>query len=81
MNSNCESVGCGLQPNRSKPVNYLKELDIKEHVKNVQNSPETVGQASYKAGSQEMTTHGHLPEMTCQEMKTAGRFIHKENCV
>ena len=42
---NCESVGCCLQPNRSKGldnskhVDNLKELDIKEHVKN-QNSPD-----------------------------------------
>ena len=52
---NCESVGCGLQPNQSKAtdnskhVNNLEELNIKEHVKNVQNSPdletpETAGQ-------------------------------------
>ena len=52
---NCENVGCGLQPNRSKAtdnsehVDNLEELDIKEHVKNVQNSPdvetpETAGQ-------------------------------------
>ena len=51
---NCESVGCGQQPNRSKAtdnskhVDNLKELDM-EHVKNVQNSsdvetPETAGQ-------------------------------------
>ena len=43
---NCESVGCGLQPNRSKAtdiskgVDNLEELDIKEHVKNLQNSPD-----------------------------------------
>ena len=60
---NCESVGCGLQPNRSKAtdnskhVDNLEELDIKEHVKNVRNStdvetPETSGQASYLSGSQ-----------------------------
>ena len=60
---NCDSVGCGLQPNRSKAtdnskhVDNLEELDIKEHVKNVQNSPgvetpETAGQASYLSGSQ-----------------------------
>ena len=60
---NCESVGCGLQPNRSKAtdngkqVDNLEELDITEHVKNVQNSPdvatpETSGQASYLSGSQ-----------------------------
>ena len=57
---NCESVVCGLQPNRSKAtdnskrVDNLEELDIKEHVKNVQNSPdvETSGQASYLSGSQ-----------------------------
>ena len=52
---NCESVGCGLHPTRSKAtdnskhVDNLEELDIKEHVKNVQNSPdvetpETAGQ-------------------------------------
>ena len=38
-------------------VDNLEELDIKEHVKNVQNSPdvetpETSGQASYQSGSQ-----------------------------
>ena len=55
---NCGSVACGLQPNRSKAtdnskcVDNLEELDIKEHVKKVQNSPdvetpETSGQASY----------------------------------
>ena len=38
-------------------VDNLEELDIKEHVKNVQNSPdvetpETSGQASYLSGSQ-----------------------------
>ena len=39
-------MGCGLQPNRSKAtdnskhVDNLEELDIKEHVKNVQNSPD-----------------------------------------
>ena len=60
---NCESVVCGLQPNRSKAtynskcVDNLEELDIKEHVKNVQNSPdvetpETSGQASCLSGSQ-----------------------------
>ena len=60
---NCESVACGLQPNRSKAtdnskhVDNLEELDIKEHVKNVQNSPdvettETYGQASYLSGNQ-----------------------------
>ena len=60
---NCESVDCDLQPNRSKAtdnskrVDNLEELDIKEHVKNVQNSPdvetpETSGQASYLSGSQ-----------------------------
>ena len=60
---NCESVVYGLQPNRSKAtdnskrVDNLEELDIKEHVKNVQNSPdvetpETSGQASYLSGSQ-----------------------------
>ena len=60
---NCESVACGLQPNRSKAtdnsklVDNLEELDIKEHVKNVQNSPdvetpETSGQVSYLSGSQ-----------------------------
>ena len=60
---NCESVGCGLQPNRSKATNNsklvdnLEESDIKEHVKNVQNSPdgetpETSGQVSYLSGSQ-----------------------------
>ena len=63
VQDNCESVGCGLQPNRSKAtdnskhVDNLEELDIKEHVKNVQNSPdvetpETSGQASYLSGSQ-----------------------------
>ena len=41
---NGESVGCGLQPNRSigtdnsKHVDNLEELGIKEHVKNMQNS-------------------------------------------
>ena len=53
-------MGCGLQPNRnkatdnSKHVDNLEELDIKEHIKNVQNSPdvETAGQASYLSGSQ-----------------------------
>ena len=50
--SNCEqdkcgSVGCGLQPNRSrgidnsKHVDNLEELDIiKEHIKNIGNSPD-----------------------------------------
>ena len=38
-------------------VDNLEELDIKEHVKNVQNSPdveipETSGQASYLSGNQ-----------------------------
>ena len=41
----------------SKLVDNLEELDIKEHVKNVQNSPdvetpETSVQASYLSGSQ-----------------------------
>ena len=46
MNRKIVSVGCGLQPNRSKAtdnsklVDNLEELDIKEHVKNVQNSPD-----------------------------------------
>ena len=50
-------MGCSLQPNRSrgidnsKHVDNLEELKIKEHVKNLQNSPdvettETAGQAS-----------------------------------
>ena len=69
---NCESVGCGLQPNRSigtdntKHVDNLEELDIiKEHVKNVQNSPdvespETAGQLdSYAA--RKCPIHGHFP--------------------
>ena len=60
---NCESVGCGLQPNRSKATDNSKgvdnreELDIKEHIKNVQNlpdieTPETSRQASYLSGNQ-----------------------------
>ena len=55
---NCESMGGGLQPNRSKAtdnskhVDNLEELDFNEHAKNVQNSPdveapETAVQASY----------------------------------
>ena len=74
---NCESVGCGLQPNRSKAtdnssVDNLEELDIKEHVKNVQNSsdvetPETSGQASYLSGSQ--SNQEMMIMMTWQEMK------------
>ena len=74
---NCDSVGCGLQPNRSKAtdnsklVDNLEELEIKEHVKNVQNSPdvetpETSGQASYLSGrqsNQEMMMNDDLQEM------------------
>ena len=64
---NCGSVGYGLQPNRSrgidnsKHVDNLEELDIiKEHVKNVQNSPdrespETARQLDSLLCSQEMT--------------------------
>ena len=46
MNRIIVSMGCSLQPNRSKAtdnskhVDNLEELDIKEHVKNVQNSPD-----------------------------------------
>ena len=71
---NCESVGSGLQPNRSKAtdnskhLDNLEELDIKEHVKNVQNSPdvetpETAGQGRCLSGSQsnqEMMMNDHV---------------------
>ena len=38
---NCESVGCGLQPNRSKATDNSKGVDnLEELFKNVQNSPD-----------------------------------------
>ena len=79
----CESVGCGLQPNRSKAtdngkqVDNLEELDIKEHVNNVQNSPdveipETSGQVSYLSGSQSNQEMMMNDEVTGNE--TAGEL-------
>ena len=50
---NCESVVCGLQPDRSKATDNSKRVGVK----NVQNSPDvetpdTSGQVSYLSGSQ-----------------------------
>ena len=50
---NCESVVCGLQPDRHKATDNSKRVGVK----NVQNSPdvetpETSGQGSYLSGSQ-----------------------------
>ena len=84
-------MGCGLQPNRSKAtdnskhVDNLEELDIKEHVKNVQNSPdveapETAGQASYLSGSQSIQEMMINDEVAGNE--NTWRIIKdKDNCV
>ena len=88
---NCESVGCGLQPNRSKAtdnskhLDNLDELDIKAQVKNVQNSPyvetpDTTGQGSYLSGSQRNQEMMMKDDMAGNE--NSWRIIKdKDNCV
>ena len=76
-------MGCGVQPNRSKAtdnsksVDNLEELDIKEHVKNVQNSPdvetpETSGQVSYLSGNQ--SNHEMMMNDDVVGNETAGKL-------
>ena len=84
-------MGCGIQPNRSKAtdnstyLDNLEELDIKEHVSNVQNSPdvetpETAGQGSYLSHSQSNQEMMMNDDLTGNE--NSWKIIkNKDNCV